>query len=153
MNPTEGGLVPSITALRLAVKVLQKEAIRRAQASTGFLALFGADEKETADQLQVDTFDLVQAAQYLTNQIAVRTTPVPPKKKRLPFTSVAVTLQWKSGQPETTVHFEGLELVGTEELSNPGWADRALSKYNTLLETKTLRKLSDTKRVIVERVS
>lgn len=154
MKPTTGGLVPSITALRLAVKVLQKEAVRRAQATAGFEALFGTEEAETSTQLRTDTFDLIQAAQYLTNQIAVRTSPVPPKKKQLPFTSVAVTLQWKGDQlAETTIHFEGLELAGTEELSNPGWADRALLKYNTLLETKTPRKLSDTKRVIVERVS
>ena len=154
MNPTTGGLGPSITGLRLAIKVLQREAVRRAQASTGFDALFGNEEAETSTQLRTDTFDLMQVAQYLTNQIAVRTTPVPPKKKQLPFASVVVTLQWKGDQhTESTIYFDGSEVEGTEELSNPGWADRALLKYNTVLKPKVPKKLSDTRRVIVERVS
>ena len=65
-------LVPSITAMKEAIVVLSRAAIREAQASHGAVVMFG-ENHELVNKLRTRAFDLHQVAEYLNQEIERRT--------------------------------------------------------------------------------
>ena len=73
----ERGLIPSVTAMKEAIVVLSRAAVREAQASHGVAALFG-EQHGLVSELRTRAFDLHQIAEYLNQQVELRT----PRTKR-----------------------------------------------------------------------
>ena len=65
-------VVPSITALKLAVSVLARAAAREASASAGIDVLFGNDQKALSHETRTRAFDLHQVVKFLQEQLDLR---------------------------------------------------------------------------------
>jgi hypothetical protein len=148
-------IVPSITALELAIDVLARAAAREASASAGIGVLFGADQHVLKTKLQEKAFDLHQVVEFLQGQVDVRH-PVSLQKEQdvEEYDTLVVTLRWKDGvcPPYKTAvwTFSRLEV---ENSLDPGvkkwvyWAERALHEFND--HTGRNMKLKDVRRSTV----
>lgn len=151
-------IVPSVTALELAVDVLARAAAREASASAGVDVLFGSDQKALSQEIRTRAFDLHQVVEFLQGQLDLRhPVSIQDASGEDPgFDSIAVTLIWKEGvapEERSVVVFSGSEITDSPDPEGRRfvyWTERAVAKYNQM--NKLELKLSQVRRGVVNRL-